>query len=253
MIAQIYLLAAAVTLASAAGTLPRLPKLDQSPSTPGKYGQCEAIQPQFRVSSHWCKLNEVKFWPEQPNAMTRKTMKLGRQTVYNGPLGQHLACGGYAKGNDDKASVAISTKYFKTFETEPTRLSKYCGQCLCMVVLGADKALNPGPQMDKVDHFRGLAMMASVQDQCSECQDDSIDVLLDRPYAFNQDLTENARKANAVKGVRGSSISPFEVGAFGVAWNFAPCSWTHADCKKFAQDALGITYARTPTEKSKFK
>lgn len=232
--------------------LPWLKDIDQSPTHPSMRGKCEKVQEFAKnIPNSWCAINHLaptnSFTPA-----TDATMKVGRQTVFNGPiLRQKLACNVDGIGSDRFATVAVSTKYFPTFESawnEPK--PKYCGQCMCISVQGGDKSKSH-VQMDKVSKGAGLTFMGKVGDRCSECSDDSIDILGDRPYAFNRVTNEhehNGYKVNAMDGFRGfdSPNGPYEVGTWTAIWNFVPCSWTHEQCANFVKNNLGYKNVFTP-------
>ena len=220
--------------------------LDQSPTSLEDYGRCtNIVPPAIRETSHWCKLNKLSFFPEAPNAITQRLMKAGRQTVYTGPIGHKLACNVDAHGSDAKAIVALSTKYFP-FEKSawnPNNYPEYCGKCVCVHVLGSDKAYNPNVKLSTINRFRNFTFMGKVGDRCGECADDSIDILMDRPYSYNPvsnaGEADQGHAANAIAGLRGFSgrpDEPFDVGTFASVWNFVPCSWTHEQCASFVQD-----------------
>jgi hypothetical protein len=220
--------------------------------------------------SQWCKLGESEF-TDPPNEKAVKLMKAGRQTVYNGPVNQSLACNVRGWGSDTHALVAVSTKYFPKDQSGwNEQKPPYCGQCLCIHVLGAELTgvvNKPKAEfaqqhddifktsMEKVKPFRGATFMGKVADRCGECNDDSIDIFMDRPYAFSPVSTcqeyVNAPIANSKSGYRlfDSKADAYSVGSYGAIWNWVPCDWTHEMCAAFVEKEMGYkTFTPKPSQ-----
>lgn len=94
-------------------------------------------------------------------------------------------------------------------------------------------------------HHPHARISRQVGDRCSECEDDHIDVLQDRPFSFapfdpkrKQDIW--APYVNAKDGLRGfrdpdslrgTASSPENVGAWVADWQWVPCeSYSHEKC-----------------------
>jgi hypothetical protein len=100
-----------------------------------------------------------------------------------------------------------------------------------------------------------------VADRCSECPDDQIDILQDRPFSwapFDPKAPKNNPNAifvNAKDGLRGFSEpdamrgtghSPESVGTWTVNWQFVPCEgWSHAKCGEL-MTSMGFDKVFTP-------
>jgi hypothetical protein len=101
-----------------------------------------------------------------------------------------------------------------------------------------------------------------VGDRCGECEDEHIDVLLDRPFAYapyspdNAAENTNAKYANSLPGPRGfanpwsmrggSTFSPEAVGTWVSDWQWVPCeSFTHTSCAQL-MTKMGYTNVWTP-------
>lgn len=91
----------------------------------------------------------------------------------------------------------------------------------------------------------GVLQCVQVGDRCTECEDDHIDVLMDRPLSFApfdpKRRSENqwAPYVNAKDGyrgfsdpgyIRGQGAAPESVGTWVADWQFVPCSWNHQKC-----------------------
>lgn len=70
------------------------------------------------------------------------------------------------KGSDEKALVAVSTKYLKTYQGGWNPSSPgACGKCMCIRLHGADEGYNPGVQKDAAKRALGLTFMGQVGDR----------------------------------------------------------------------------------------
>jgi hypothetical protein len=89
--------------------------------------------------------------------------------------------------------------------------------------------------------------MGKIWDQCSECADDSIDTMTDRPYSYNSQKDESSAAVNKKDGLRlfDKSFNVYNIGQFVVVWNFVPCKWTHDKCAEFVRANLGYQ-TKTP-------
>ncbi len=234
--------------------IPVVRGVDQSPSVdPSQYGRCShrIEPPAARATSHWCAFGRLGSWPEYPNGAARRSFKFGRLTTYTGPiLRQRLACnvsgvgsGGacgpdlatsFARCSDAHATLAVSTKYLKPHQGGWAADAGACWKCACASLFGGDDAYNPGLRKSHVLAMRGLSFMARVGDRMGEGADESIDVLLDRPFAYAyQDSrgNPNAARVNALAGPRGfplpswadASAYPTDVGTWTALWQFVPC------------------------------
>lgn len=232
----------AMARAPAPVPIPRVSGVDQTPAGTNAtmYGRCTAAVERFaRDTSHWCKFNRMGSWPSLPDAATARAFKFGRLTVYNGPiLKQRFACNVPGIGSDTHATVALSTRYLKTWEGgwHPTAPGA-CGRCVCVSLFGGDDQYNRGLQRWVVTKYKGLSFMGRVGDRMGEGADDSIDVLMDRPFscAYNGTVNPNAASVNARPGLRGftrmwGAEHPVSVGTWTALWQFVPCDWTHARC-----------------------
>ncbi len=230
---------------------PRVPGVDQSPSSDTKeYGKCtQHVQRELRAGSHWCRFGRLGSWPELPNVAARKTMKFGRLTTFNGPiLKQKLACNVSGIGSNTHAAVAVSTRYLKTWQGGWAADKGACGKCMCITLFGGDDQYNKGLQRWVVKKHRGVTFAGRVADRMSEGADQSIDILLDRPFAYAPvvPVNPNAAKVNALSGVRAfpardaaSPEYPIAVGTWTALWQFVPCSWDHARCARALRRATG--------------
>jgi hypothetical protein len=224
---------------------PRVSGMDQSPTNVSNYGKCTiAVEKFARDTSHWCKFNRLGSWPSFPNVQASRAFKFGRLTIYNGPIRkQKFACNVDGIGSDRYATVALSTKYLKTWEggwnaTGPGA----CGRCVCVSLFGGDDLYNRGLQKWVVTKYRGFSFMGRVGDRMGEGSDESIDILLDRPfsYAYVGPENPNAGTVNRLTGLRGfTQLSgpemPVTVGTWTALWNFVPCDWTHDICSNWVK------------------
>ncbi|KAI8469932.1 MAG: hypothetical protein J3K34DRAFT_521733 [Monoraphidium minutum] len=236
--------------------VPAVAGVDQSPTNPAEYGACtDAVEEKFHTTSNWCLAPGFNSWPSGPAPMAQACAKFGRVTVYRGPvLGKEPAhkgaCDVPLEGSDTHALVAVSTKYIKSRQGGWHDDPGACGMCMCVRLQGCDDVYNPHPNRDNVLRNQGLAFAARVGDRCGECEDDHVDVLLDRPFAYapydaarlEYDGTISNRHAplvNRLMGLRGFSdpqalrggpSSTESVGVYTGDWQWAPCSMTHADC-----------------------
>lgn len=238
--------------------IPSVPGVDRSPSLDiGLDGRCtRAVEAFAQTTSHWCKFNRTVSWPPfAADDPARRVYKFGRLTVYNGPiLAQKFACNVDGIGSDRYATVALSTRYLKTWQGGWNPTSKgACGRCVCVTLYGGDVAYNRGLQRWVVAKYRGLSFMGKVGDRMGEGSDQSIDILLDRPFAYAWPGPENpnARRVNGLRGLRAFTRvsgpeAPHSVGTWTALWNFAPCAWTHADCARLASNVTSLT-TRTPS------
>lgn len=227
--------------------VPGVPGVDSSASDPASYGSCtRAVEPQIRHRSHWCIFNRMGSYPEFPNDATRGSLKFGRMTSYRGPINgsspQHLAaCKTQLLGSRTHASVAVSTKYLKTYQGGWASNTGACGKCMCISILGADDAYNTGLQRWAVARRKGSSFMGRVIDRCGECPDDAIDILQDMPYSYAPTWPPDnpgACTANALPGPRvfevtSGATSAEAVGTWTALWQFVPCEWTHSKCASF--------------------
>jgi hypothetical protein len=200
-------------------------------------------------------------------------------TVYRGPVlgydddNSHVgACNATLAGTNTHALVAVSTAHLSSRQGawEPTPGA--CGSCMCVRVAGADSGMNPSVESmygPNVAGALGASFMAVVGDRCGECEDEHIDLLLDRPLSFapydrsipdGQDqaraqaaatrpgaaippvrpTNRRAPLVNRLKGPRVFSASaslrgqgrgaPEAVGVYVADWQWVPCEWTHAQC-----------------------
>jgi hypothetical protein len=188
---------------------------DQSPTPPNELGLCTSkVEAHTRITSSWCRAPAGPAYAEYvpPAATTTTTTtttsaataaparplaaeacaKRGRMTVYRGPVlgyeDAHVgACNATLAGSATHALVAVSTAHLSSrqgaWEPEPGA----CGSCLCMRVAGADVGMNApaaamyGPSLAAT---AGASFMGVVGDRCGECDDEHVDVLLDRPFSF---------------------------------------------------------------------
>jgi hypothetical protein len=224
--------------------VPKVYGVDQSPTKSNDYGKCtKEVEARIQHTSHWCKFGKLGSFPEYPNYAARKALKFGRQTVFRGPiLKQKFACNVDGIGSNTHATVAVSTKYINSRQGGWDKDKGACGKCLCIHVLGADNLYSPGVQKHVVLKYKGLSFMGKVGDRCAECATDSIDVLLDRPYAYSptNDPTGNAKAGivNRLNGTRAFTAlkgaeTPESVGTWTAMWQFVPCSWSHKQCASF--------------------
>jgi hypothetical protein len=236
--------------------IPVVRGVDQSPSVdPSQYGRCShrIEPPAARATSHWCAFGRLGSWPEFPNAAARRSFKFGRLTTYTGPiLRQRLACNVSGAGSDAYATLAVSTKYLKPHQGGWAADAGACWKCACVSLFGGDDAYNRGLRRSRVLAMRGLSFMARVGDRMGEGADESIDVLLDRPFAYayqDADGNPNAAKVNALPGPRGfpwpsssdAAAYPTDVGTWTALWQFVPCGggWTHARCATAVAELTG--------------
>jgi hypothetical protein len=102
---------------------------------------------------------------------------------------------------------------------------------------------------------------AQVADRCSECPDDQIDILQDRPFSWapfdpkTPDNNPNAKYVNARDGLRGfrdpdamrsTGHAPESVGTWTANWQFVPCEWDHNKCAGLMK-GMGFDTVYTPT------
>jgi hypothetical protein len=240
MKAALLLMSFLVPIAAAPMPVPLVPHTNQAPSDPSAYGVCTtAVEPALRNTSHWCRFGKLGSWPEYPNAAARGALKFGRQTMYRGPiLKQKLACNASGIGSSTHATVAVSTKYLKTYQGGWATQRGACNKCVCVSVFGADNAYNKGLKgvNSLVAKYKGLSFMGRVRDRGSEMPDDCLDILQDRPYSYAPVGPDNpnAGVVNRVPGPRGfQHSSPEIVGVWTALWQFVPCTWTHRNCADF--------------------
>jgi hypothetical protein len=265
-------------------SVPRVPGRDQSPTPSTELGRCTtAVEAHTRATSHWC---SSPYKEHLPNASFRPPAaelcaKRGRMTVYRGPVlgwaadNTHVgACNATLAGSAAHAMVAVSSRHLSSKQGAWEREPGSCGACMCVRMAGADEALNseaPLQYAANIASAAGSSFMAVVGDRCGECEDDHIDVLLDRPLAYapydrnNPDgkdegiaqaaalrpgtaippVRPNNRRAPLVNRVRGPRVfsaadslrgvgrgSPEAVGVYVADWQWAPCEWTHAQCAR---------------------
>jgi hypothetical protein len=192
--------------------------IDTSRSLP-PYGLCKKIAPEIIKKSNWCKKGRIYGAPRKPS------LKYGRQTVFSGPVGKNKGwCGKILEGSNDFAAVAISTKYMNLHGNSP--YSQYCGKCMCIRVVGHDETSNKYPPA-AAKKYHGTVIKGVVRDMCSECDDDHIDILADRPYtqAPIDKWNPLAKKYNAKPGIRKiPSNIVYSVGVWKTEWNFVNCN-----------------------------
>jgi hypothetical protein len=290
-------------------SVPRVPTRDQSPTPKDLLGRCtERVEAHTRLTSAWCR---APSWREFVPATTTATAtsappparslaaeacaKRGRMTVYRGPaLGydddsSHVgACNATLAGSATHALVAVSTAHLSHREGawEPTLGA--CGSCVCVRVAGADAGMNEAvaPMYGaNVARAKGASFMGVVGDRCGECEDEHLDVLLDRPFSFapydraNADGQDAARaqaaelrpgtaappirpanrRAPLVNRLRGPRIfsaadslrgqgrgAPEAVGVYVADWQWAPCEWTHSQCAAMWRRLYGSADAAWP-------
>ena len=263
------------SLAHGAGTchlVPAVPHSDQTPTSALQYGKCTAaVEPALRNSSNWCKFDTLGAWPTWPSSTTeaKKCLKFGRATVYTGPIygmspDARTACNTYHVGSNEAATVAVSTKYLKTYQGGWADDKGSCGLCMCIRMHGVDSAYNPSYKPEQVKAHIGLTFKGVVRDRCSECDDDHIDLLQDRPLCFAPyDPRSNAsvhmdkwapwvnakdglRGMNDTKTIWGLGNSATAVGTWVADWQFVPCNFTHAKCSDLMR-AVGYKTVYAPT------
>ncbi len=111
--------------------------------------------------------------------------------------------------------------------------------------------------------YKGYAFLARVADRCGECEDDHVDVLMDRPFAYAPYFPSsnggtpgnpNAPIVNRLSGprifgdpqaVRGGKTSPYGPGVWTVDWQWASCTSSHAECAALF-DRHGYQGTKTP-------
>lgn len=238
--------------AQAPAGVPIVRGVDQTPTRPADWGRCTRHVEAFaRNSSHWCRFNRLTPWPNPPTAAAQRALKFGRMTVYRGGiLRQRFACNVQGQGSNTHATIALSTKYLKTFQGGWAVDRGACGYCVCMRVHGGDIAYNPGLHRDAVRRRIGLTFMARVSDRCGECSSDAVDVLQDRPFSYAPNIpadNPNAPRVNRLPGPRGFNessgrFSPESVGTWVADWQFVPCNWTHTNCARFMRGFGYNTY-----------
>ncbi len=219
---------------------PKVQGVDQTPTKPSHYGLCtHYIEPSIRNSSHWCKFGRLGSYPRYPNNFCRMYLKFGRQTVYRGSIySQKSACKYAMKGSNRYASVAVSTKYLNSSQGGWSKDKGVCGKCVCITIYGGDDNYNPSLKKWVVNKFRGYSFMGKVTDRLGEGCDDSIDILMDRPYSYAPNTNNDNPKAYIVNARKGYRIfkyksgpeSPEDVGVWTAVWNFVPCFYTHKTC-----------------------
>lgn len=189
------------------------------------YGQCLAIAKSMAEQSSWCDKPPLYGHP------SKSTLKYGRQTVFSGPVGKQKGwCGKILRGSNTTAAVAISTKYLPLHGISPQ--SHYCGQCMCIRIVGTDKTSNAYPPSSARSYF-GTIIKGQVADMCSECDDDHVDILADRPYTYAPVDKWNPLAAyyNKIRGARAMPTKmAYDVGVWTVEWNFVSCS---ANCHNY--------------------
>jgi hypothetical protein len=188
-------------------------------------------------------------------------------TTYRGPIygssqAHKAACNKWIQGSSEAAMVAVSTKYLKTYQGGWTSDTGACGKCMCVRMHGGDVKYNPGLQKESASKRVGLTFLAKVGDRCAECEDDHIDVLLDRPLAYAPFDPRRAKEAqwapyvNAKDAPRGFSnpafmrnsnaLTPEAVGVWVADWQWVPCSYTHQKCTALMKGAGGYDKAYAP-------
>ena len=158
-------------------------------------------------------------------------MKYGRQSLFSGPVGVNRGwCGKVLEGSHDFAGVALSTKYIPLHANSPN--SQYCGSCLCVQLLATDETTNKYPPMAAKKYY-GKIFKGRVVDACSECEDDHIDVLTDRPFSYApvNKFNPKAKYYNSIPGPRLVPVNlAYGVGVWKVQWNFVDCN---TNCNTF--------------------
>lgn len=214
-------------------------------SQPSKnYGRCtSAIESNLKQTSHWCRFDDMGSFPEFPTTKALKNLQFGRQTVYRGPiLKQRFACNVPGIGSERYATVALSTKYLKTYEGGWNKgRPGACGKCVCISIFGADDKYNKGLHKWVVLKYKGMSFMGKVGDRFAEGPDDAIDILQDRPYSFAPTYPSDNPNAEIVNNMKGPRVfqstqgpeSPESVGTWTSLWKFVPCNWTHSTCAEY--------------------
>jgi hypothetical protein len=103
---------------------------------------------------------------------------------------------------------------------------------MCIRVIGTDETSNKWPT-PKAKKYFGTIVKGKVMDACSECEDDHIDIMADRPYtnALVNSWNPKARYYNSLPGARAIPVDiVYSVGVWKAQWNFVDCK---VDCKKF--------------------
>lgn len=219
--------------------VPHVRGVDQSPTLPKNYGVCTAAVESSQKSSNWCKFNKLGSYPAFPNAAARKSLKFGRQTQYIGSIfRQKFACNVLGQGSNEFATVAVSTKYLKTWQGGWAKDKGACGKKVCIHVLGGDDLYNKGLQKHVVDKYRGLTFMGRVADRGAEMSDDAIDILQERPYTYAPNTkgdNPNAWRVNRLNGLRAftNPRTAQSVGVWTALWQFVPDDWNHDTCARF--------------------
>jgi hypothetical protein len=252
---------------SKCSAIPNVKYADQTPSDPNMYGKCtNALEKWLIPQSHWCKFGDMGTWPDGPSTKAKQCMKFGRSTIFRGPIHgsskQHkAACNKILTGSDHRALIAVSTKYLKTYQGGWSQDTGSCGMCMCIRIHGADNKFNKGLQTEVAQKHLGLTFMGEVGDRCSECEDDHIDILQERPFSWapfdpkRGHDNYHAPYVNAKSGLRGfrdpaamrsTGISPESVGAWTTDWQFVPCSYTHDQCAALMKD-MGYSNVWTPS------
>ncbi len=105
-----------------------------------------------------------------------------------------------------------------------------------------------------------VTRLFQVGDRCGECEDDHIDVLMDRPLSYapwtpsKPKENEHAQHVNAIPGLRGfgdawamrgGDYSPETTGTWVSDWQWVPCDWDHAKCGALMKD-MGYEQVFTP-------
>jgi hypothetical protein len=177
-------------------------------------GDCKYVVASTRQNSRWCKLPSLTTKP------SKSYLKIGRQTIYVGPVLKQLGyCGEILTGTRDAVGVALSTKYMtKGFKKDP-----YCGRYICVKILSNDRTSNPTPPAT-FNKYRNTIFKGRIIDICPECDDDHIDVLADQPLTTSPVGLGNPYAA--VANARGPTrIIPlnilFAVGVWEIEWGFA--------------------------------
>lgn len=248
------------------GQVPYVKYVDQSPSDPNMYGKCSgALEGFVQGGSNWCRFGDLGSWPTKPNDKAKKCLKFGRTTIYRGPIygsssGHKAACNKWLHGEDGYAMVAVSTKYLKTYQGGWAGDKGACDKCMCIRLHGGDDKYNQGLQKDALSKHIGLTFMGKVGDRCSECEDDHIDLLQDRPLTFapfdprSEGNNYNAPYVNAKDGLRGfrdpqymrgSPRSLENAGAWTSDWQWVPCEWSHSQCANLMRN-MGYDNVWTP-------
>ena len=191
------------------------------------YGLCHKVDSYMVKHSSWCTKGKI----EPAHLQKPHSMKYGRQTIFPGPVGlQKGWCGSILQGSKEYVPIAISTKYIRVHDVSPD--SSYCGKYVCVQVLGTDETSNKYPPSAAKKYY-GKVFKGRIADMCSECDDDHIDVLADRPYTYAV-INKSNPKASHYNSIQGPRLMPtsvaYGVGVWKAQWNFVDAS---TDCTTF--------------------